>query len=318
MPTPWKERLAGARERLTDWTFLVNFSGLRSIWLKFCPDCDIPGYESRTPPTGMVWLVGIYIALYGIASQRFENHLDRIENHTNVVLTQLDSGKEALDQIPAAQGKTRPPEPDLWNPVSVFRSLLGEEIRDRDNVERLRKVVVSKKDDLDGVNLSGVDLSGADLSGASLAGANLQYAVLQGARLTDTRLTRVYLDQADLRDANLAGAYTTPNKAGQYAEFGHAKMRGAVLVGAVLNYADFSCADLSEANLSRADLTLADLASVDLTQANLEEAKFTENNLIRACYFVDKGPPKGLPEAVTERLDSCDDKKRRQVCGFEK
>ena len=54
---------------------LWDFSGLRSIWEKIRPPSEekIKSVSYNKPPTFLLWVLGIYSALFGIASQRYEN-----------------------------------------------------------------------------------------------------------------------------------------------------------------------------------------------------------------------------------------------------
>ena len=122
-----------------------DFSGLHFIYLKIFP--PKPSEATENPSTFFLWLIGIYIALFGLASQRYENMLDRIENRANGIFTQLGSGpKKALARIPDAQQMTRPVKPELIDPKSVICSFLCAQEPDEETVKALRDVVVSFKD----------------------------------------------------------------------------------------------------------------------------------------------------------------------------
>lgn len=114
--------------------FLWDLSGLRAICARICPgwiDESLP-----RPSTFVLWVVGIYAALYGIANQRYESHIDRIEARANGIYAQLGSSqwKEALERIPRAQAMTRPIQPRLFEPLSVLCSLyFCDQERDAEN-----------------------------------------------------------------------------------------------------------------------------------------------------------------------------------------
>jgi len=187
---------------------LWDFSGLHFIYLKIFP----PKPSEENPSTFFLWLIGIYIALFGVASQRYENRLDRIENRANGIFSQLGSGpKQALTRIPDAQRMKRPVKPELIDPKSVFCSFLCAQEPDEETVNALRNVVVSFKDDLSNIHLNGVNLQrtnlfGANLFGTSLMGADLSEADLSRSNLQRANLFRANLIRASLRKANLSGA----------------------------------------------------------------------------------------------------------------
>ena len=111
--------------------------------------------------------------------------------------------------------------------------------------DRLRAILESHGEWLNGEGGEKADLHGADLREADLRGANLR--------------------EADLREAGLCGA----------ALFG-ADLRGADLLGANLREADLRFAKLRKAILYEADLRWADLYGADLCGADLEEAHLSE------------------------------------------
>jgi len=107
---------------------LWDFSGLRFVLEKIRPPAKRPPNE-RPPATFMIWVFGVfgvYIALFTIASQRYENNLDRLENRTNAILVLVskdETRKNAFGLIPKAQNTKIPIEPDFLDPVSSITSL---------------------------------------------------------------------------------------------------------------------------------------------------------------------------------------------------
>ena len=201
-------------------------------------------------PIGVICLIGIYVALFGIASQRYENRIDIIENRANSVFDQLavpSAQKKALSRIARVQNMSCPNKPRLLNPYSVFLSLFGSDSNYKEMVNQLKETVEDLKDSLDSVNLQGAYLVKANLFEANLKGANLEGANLQGA----------YLRRADLGGASLGGA----------------NLQGAYLRRADLGGADFMGADLEGADFFEADLRGADFMGASLGGANLRGAK---------------------------------------------
>jgi hypothetical protein len=218
-----------------------QISGVREI-------CAIinPNWKAATEPkasTFVLWVVGVYVALFGLASQRHESRQDQIENRANGIYAQLGApnAKRALARIPRAQAMTLPRKPNLWPPQSVLRSLVGKEVRDEETVLALIEAVETFKEDLEVVNLAG-----ASLIGANLTGANLNRAILIEAFLITTTLALADLTDADLSRANLYCANLTG-----------AKLIRVSLVGADLRGANLSSANLFEARLA-GDVVSAD------------------------------------------------------------
>ena len=108
---------------------MLRISGLKYIWGKTQTErVNDPDYQR--PPTFVLWVIGVYIALYGVASTRYELALDRVENRMSAVASQLSTSNEQafqnlLAQIPHIQQKEVPVEPQLWPLAlsSIYHSL---------------------------------------------------------------------------------------------------------------------------------------------------------------------------------------------------
>jgi hypothetical protein len=229
---------------------LRRFSGLEFVLDKFVP-------KDGGFPTGFVWLVGIYFAIFAVTSQRYENKVDQQEYKFNIFTTQLSAGvpfdnKRLLSilntEIPKKADFLEP-----WNVISSFCFPLISDgfyttFRDPngnfyDTVAKVNGEIIRQwSPKLENLYLFDVNLKEADLREAHLKGAYLPWANLKGADLS-----LAHLEGADLSSANLKGA------------------------------------DLIAARLEGADLSRADLNGADLLWANLEGATgLTAEALIRA------------------------------------
>jgi hypothetical protein len=238
--------------------WLFRYSGLEFIYTKFNPPKN-----PQTLPTGFIWLIGIYIAFFGVASQRHDNRIDIIENRVNSIFAQLaipSVGKKALSRIPRVQNMPCPYKPNILSPLSVFISLFRESKYEEVSAQ-LKETIEDWKDSLDSINLSEAILREAGLRGANFRGANLQRADLRGANL----------HEADFQDADLRGAYLRGAKLRE-ANLQGANLQGANLWKANLRGADLWGADLRGANLRKANLQLANLWGADLRGADLQGA----------------------------------------------
>ena len=261
---------------------LWDISGLRFVWEKTRPPID-PTTKKRPPATFMIWAFGtflIYIALFGLASHRYENRIDIIENRTNALITHLSTPafKKAIERIPDIQKMKVPVKPEILKPSSVILSIFSSNIEYHEMVDRLKKMIEDWKASLQGVSLVGADLSHLDLSGAKL-----QNADLSGARLSNTDLDKAWLSHAVLNHANLSHAIL------EHAALFHTKLTdsnleqslltNAEMVNAILKGANLSWAMLKDANLYKADFEGANLKSANLDGARLKDANFGNSNL---------------------------------------
>ncbi len=236
------------------WIFW-DFSGLHMIWQKIDPPEDP---NAKKPPSFTLWVIALYVSAFTLASGRFENRRDLIENRVSILMSQLSgqNWKKAIEGVPSIQKMKRPKQPDFISPLSLFESLFYPQIPDSETVEELRRVVQAYKNDLDNVFFNSIDLFDINLSDA-----NLRNTTLWKANLELANLERANLEDADLVNANLKGA----NLEG-------ANLKKANLLSADLEFADLRASDLKYAYLVDANLEMVDLEKADITLANLKGA----------------------------------------------
>ena len=73
---------------------IIYYSGFEYIFRKIKP-----AKKPRPLPTFILWLIAVYIASFGVASQRYENRVDIIENKANSIYPQLASGDPVTQEI---------------------------------------------------------------------------------------------------------------------------------------------------------------------------------------------------------------------------
>lgn len=172
---------------------IFYYSGGEFIWRKFYPN------DRNIHPTGFVWLIALYVATFGLASQIYENRIDIVENRTNILISSLlnsNIGKNATRQIEGIQNTYVPLRPKFWNPMSVIFSIVGIKSLYPDSIERLQETLSLKKNDL-----TAAYLRLANLENTELAGANLERSILSHANLK-----KADMEMANLKGANLMGA----------------------------------------------------------------------------------------------------------------
>ncbi len=226
---PEEEKVPAWKDRLL---WLYSFSNMSIIVNRLVPRKD-PVTGKYSHGTFWLWIIGIYAAMYGIASARYESALDRQEIRANILATAIfnkDSRAEACSQVGFLQREKILTSPEFTNPLVTWRSFRGAKAIDEGTVNLLKDTVVSVKKELQGANLFWVNLSRTDLKGASIADANLRKANLSGANLVGADLVG-----ADLSFADLSGAILN-----------NAKLGGADLFGTTLGKANLSLANLSD------------------------------------------------------------------------
>ncbi len=259
--------LLGSRSKL--WDILA----IRWLWYQFAHRKE--GAAVQTPL--LFWVVGSYSAIYGLASNRFENQAQRLEARANTVIEQMSDEKArpiVCKQIAEVQRRMCPIEPRLFSPISIFSSFLERQSTYEPGVELLQKAVEAWKRELESANLYQADLSGLDLREANLVGAKLDSSNLTGTDLSKARLNQSTLYGATLTRAKLYKANLTNAKLNGSQMLG-CDMDKAILTGAELIDANLSGSHLHGARLSGADLTGVDLTMVDMTGVDLRGAKLT-------------------------------------------
>ena len=116
-----------ALRAITFW--LYRYSGMAFIKLKFTHY----GSEDRKEPSGVLWVIGIYVAIYGIADTLHTSNLNMQQNRSlgmQPVLTMEDIlSIESCDVVPILGSMliNVAGAPVLFSPFSIFESLFGEQ-----------------------------------------------------------------------------------------------------------------------------------------------------------------------------------------------
>jgi hypothetical protein len=194
--------------------FIYNLFGIRAIVHKIWqPTEESKTGKYRAPSTFFLWFTGIYFAFFGIASQRYELSLAKLEARANSIITlsASDAWKMAIEMIPTIQNTEIPIPPFMSDPLSVLKSLFGKRERSEVVIDLLADLIRARKKDLSdiylrNVILDGIDLTGANFSnsilvnasfkGADLAGSTFKDAELSGAKLPINQLTGVVFENA--------------------------------------------------------------------------------------------------------------------------
>ncbi len=180
-----------------------NYAGGRAIWEKIFPPTTKLYKNSPKPSTFILWAISIYIALFSIASARYDRAVNSFEMQISAFQTQMasDSRAEACANLENLQKTTIPIQPDIlkfWNTfISFFQEnkyQIGQKI--------LLQTVEAYKKKLNGANLNFADLKYADLNSANLKNANLSGTNLTGAHmisadLSNVDVTSIYIQYAD-------------------------------------------------------------------------------------------------------------------------
>ena len=250
---------------------VYELTGARWVWEHVWPPKEDEKKERRPAPTITIWVAGVYTALFGLASARYEHAVDRVETRAGAVVALLANDKvrgNAAAQVALIQEREVPKRPEYG---TFFIDSFWKWQPYLEGIELLKTAVESCKKELREANLTGSNLAGANLAGGNLREANLQEANLleadmQGATLEQANLQGATLERANLRGATLERAKLQMTKLHgvdlYQADLQEVKLQGADLQRANLQWVKLQGADLQRAKLQRSKLQLADLQNI--------------------------------------------------------
>ena len=189
---------------------IYYYSGLKFVVNKF-----YPSKSSGSLPTGPIWLISLYVALFGIAQSRYENRAAEINSLVNINESQLATERWyfALSRIPHIQWQACPIKPSIFNPKSVILSIFGKETQNEEIADYLKNVITDYKDKLINANLQYCDLRGTIFLSGNFDKANLIYTKLdqaifqlvnfKDANFFNSRFNNALFQECDFKNADL-------------------------------------------------------------------------------------------------------------------
>lgn len=152
-----------------------------------------------------------------------------------------------------------------------------------ENMLRLHRDWLDRKDGGVRADFSGADFKGVNFEGVSLVSANLSEANFEGANLSGANLEGAYLVNANFEGANLKGAnLACANLINAYLK--DADFSGAYLESAYFGETYAINTDFSNANLGDACFKCANLKKAIFENANLRGADFKDATLYCANF----------------------------------
>lgn len=262
-------------------TIFFYYTGLTFIGRKFVPN------KKNIYPTGVIWFVGIYFAVFAFTAQRYESQLDKSELRYNIFTTQVSAGARfSNERLMAILNTKLPVKPSISSPISIIKSFLDSRFSEQffhsynyTSASEFRSIVISEWKN----KLEEADFSDAHIEYANFNCTNFNRANFINSKFQNAKFKRASLIAADFKDADLTNA-----------DFSSARLNGANLDGAIIEGSNFRYADLeaaslitkkaikanfNRANLVKTDFRFANLTNADLGGANLRDAHFNDANL---------------------------------------
>jgi hypothetical protein len=270
---------------------LYRYSGIESICNKARVVED--QQPKRTLPSLPIWLLGIYIALFGLASQKYENRVDIIERKVTSIYARLTPITSAILQLPPVIIKLGDSETTFIQNLSEFEelprkyenkriSLSDEEYK---TLEKRKKLVLAKKEILS--KIPSVQNYPCPVVPSLFKPHKTFFSLFVNAVHEESVIelreliveARENLVGVNLAEVNLEGARLVE------INFDGASFFNANLEGTKLMHANFEQVNLTQANLKKADLYETSLNGANLNGANLDGASLENANLRGVKYL---------------------------------
>jgi hypothetical protein len=258
-------------------------------------DKDGLRYFNKPPSKLFLWIITVYLAVFGVAFQIHRTELNKIERRVESICTQLLSGnpKIVMGRIDDVQKMLCPYKPEIFNPCSIYKSFFKEydqkyvdilKTSDDKTAKRkdtpLKNIVedwAAKTAEKDNESL----LKGVDLSGAYLEGIRFQQVHLENARFYKTHLQnalfyKAYFQNAYFVETHLenAGFYKTKL---ENASFTQTHLQNTKFVEADLANTKFYDANVNGTVFCRSDMK--DVIGLTIEQLSKVKSLYKVRNL---------------------------------------
>lgn len=167
--------------------FLFFYSNLQAVWVKFCPEKDS---KDKKYPTGILWMIGIWVSGYGLMYQFYDSSKSKLSNITGMIIAD-----HLINKVAETQHWEQNKEPSLKWPLRA----LGRE-KNQEVITQLKYFIQRENKALTGANLKN-----AFLDSINLTGGVLDSAQLEGADLSFSKLDSVSFQHSDLRKSKTVG-----------------------------------------------------------------------------------------------------------------
>jgi hypothetical protein len=183
---------------------ILDISGLTHVLRKFLILED----DGKKYPSGPIWVIGIYFAIYQVAVLNYQGsvaHLERTVEQISVGVLDDKNRDYWLGLLPGVQRTKTIIKPKIWEPELTIQSFLGAHAENPFLIQTLIGVIESlgNNDKLKNANLEGANLQWANLKKANLKVAYLKETNLKGADLKGADLERTSILLKQLQSARV-------------------------------------------------------------------------------------------------------------------
>ncbi|WP_421901714.1 pentapeptide repeat-containing protein [Maridesulfovibrio sp.] len=271
---------------------LYEYSGARAIKQLIRPPSkkELEDDNYRNPSTFVLWIFSIYIAIFGLASNRYERAVSTHEMQMASFQTQMSTDLKGYScaKIPKLQKATIPLEPNLFN---IWQTILSffKVTKYKRGQTLIIDTLESYKNVLTRARLSQCDLSNADFSNGNLAKSSFYQSNLIGTYFSWSNLEKASFVKANCTQIHFFG--TNLKKA----TINKADLTSAIIVGSNLSYAQLRkskaanativATNFSHARLDQAKISYSEMTECDFQFANMKNAIFLGTNLRKSDFI---------------------------------
>lgn len=293
------------------WWF-CHLVGLRWMWEKINP----PSTETtvalhyRKPSSFLIWILGIYFAIFGFASARYERSINDLTLRITVFLNELNANaaKYALETAGDLLNYKVPLEPSLGNYSDVLSPILSLFISDIHEPSRglVQSIILAYKEKMPGCNLERLDMKGLRQFSVNLQGSHMKKSTWYGDNLVRSDFSGSFLSNVDLNfliigNVNFGKSTIVDLKAvGMDKPFDPKKVFGegipcgntsSVIIdqcnftGAKIHYDFLHNAQIGASNFSSAEFKFAKIINSSFFNCTFENTTFDNCALVNCCFY---------------------------------
>ena len=186
---------------------IMRYSGMEAILRKFYPR------DVSHLPTGIPWIIGIYLVLHGLACAKYQHQFQYITTTISYEMSSLSSLSK-MDRYRAAS-RVRNLQliiaPDVLHPSTVINALIGR-LEDNDlSTNAAKQILTTLKKNMANVadvpTVSGLDLDGFDFSGCNFMDSSFYNCSLRNVNFSNISSDGLCFFFCDLSDSNFKDAF---------------------------------------------------------------------------------------------------------------
>ncbi|MBL4791001.1 MAG: OmpA family protein [Kordiimonadaceae bacterium] len=193
--------------------YLYDLSGLRWIYEKI--RTPHPEIKMRPPSTFLIWLVGSYVALFGLTSGLYNQEKEALEGRLDFLLANSTSEtlQYLVDNLSIYQRTPLPIKPqfislrsadDFINGITSPLLSLVDISTDDGIKNKVGRIIVLKKNRLSGITLEDFKLENLDLSGADFSASIIDNVSFEGSDIGGANFKNAHLSNVSFKDVIFA------------------------------------------------------------------------------------------------------------------